>query len=121
MTKKLQNKFIYILTAGLLAVSSMLTGCEKQKPEGANYSFDYALPGNPESLDPQSASDECSMTVIGNLFSGLMKIDDSGVIAKNIAEDYTVSDDGLIYTFTLRNDCYWFLTAMRTRSRIAMS
>ena len=108
MTKKLQNKFIYILTAGLLAVSSMLTGCEKQKPEGANYSFDYALPGNPESLDPQSASDECSMTVIGNLFSGLMKIDDSGVIAKNIAEDYTVSDDGLIYTFTLRNDCYWF-------------
>lgn len=108
MIKKLQNKIIYILTAGLLAVSSLITGCEKQKPEGANYSFDYTLPGNPESLDPQFASDKNSITVIGNLFSGLMKMDDSGVITNDISQSYNVSKDGLKYTFTLRNDCYWF-------------
>lgn len=104
----MQNKIIYILTAGLLAFSSLITGCDKQKPEGANYSFDYALPGNPESLDPQFASDKNSMTVIGNLFSGLMKMDDSGVISNDITQSYNVSKDGLKYTFTLRNDCYWY-------------
>lgn len=105
----MKNKIVSFIAAGIIAAASALSvGCEKQTPEGANYSFDYALPGNPESLDPQYASDVNSMTVIGNLFTGLMKTDDTGVIEKAIAEDYTVSDDGLKYTFTLRTDCYWF-------------
>ena len=100
------------MAAGIVAVSTVLTvGCEQQKPEGANYSFDCALPGNPESLDPQFTSDENSMTVIGNLFTGLMKTDDTGKLENAVAKDYTISADGLKYTFTLRTDCYWFFDA----------
>ncbi len=83
-------------------------GCEQKTPEGANYSFDCAISGNPESLDPQFASDINSMTVIGNMFTGLMQIDDNGKLSNGIAKDYIISEDGLKYTFTLRNDCYWF-------------
>lgn len=86
----------------------MTTGCEKQKPEGANYSFDYALPGNPESLDPQFASDINSRTVIANLFTGLMQMDSDGNLEKSVAKDYTISSDGLTYTFILKDDCFWF-------------
>ncbi len=97
------------MSIGLIAVSTILsTGCEQETPEGANYSFDCALPGNPESLDPQFATDINSMTVIRNLFTGLMKTDDNGILEMALAKDYTVSEDGLTYTFTLRDDCYWF-------------
>lgn len=83
-------------------------GCEQKTPEGANYSFDCAISGNPESLDPQFASDVNSMTVIGNMFTGLMQTDESGKLVNGVAKDYTVSENGLEYTFTLRDDCSWF-------------
>ncbi len=109
VTLNLNKKIISFITAGMIAASSVFAaGCKKQTPEGANYSFDCALPGNPESLDPQTASDVNSMTVIGNLFTGLMKTDETGKLEKAAAKDYTISEDGLRYTFTLRNDCYWF-------------
>lgn len=112
VTINLKNKIVSLMAAGIVAVSTVLTvGCEQQKPEGANYSFDCALPGNPESLDPQFTSDENSMTVIGNLFTGLMKTDDTGKLENAVAKDYTISADGLKYTFTLRTDCYWFFDA----------
>lgn len=57
--------------------------------------------GNPESLDPQYASDTSSMTVIGNLFTGLVTMDDNGILSNGVAEDYSISDDGLTYTFKI--------------------
>ncbi|MGN1481968.1 peptide ABC transporter substrate-binding protein [Porcipelethomonas sp.] len=102
------KKILSVFTAAVVASSVFLTGCNETKSDGANYTFDYAMPGNPESLDPQYASDENSMTVIGNLFLGLMTMDDSGVLSNGVADSYTVSDDGLTYTFQLKKDCYWF-------------
>lgn len=104
-----KKKAVSFITAMIMAcASALLSGCTETKPEGANYSFDYALTGNPESLDPQFATDINSRIVIGNLFTGLMKIDDKGELKKAIAQDYTISDDGLKYQFTLREDCVWF-------------
>lgn len=102
------KKIISVFTAALIASSALFTGCSKSTSDGANYTFDYAMPGNPESLDPQYASDENSRTVIGNLFLGLMTMDDKGVLQNGVADSYTASDDGLIYKFELKKDCYWF-------------
>lgn len=92
-------------------MAAACTGCEKSEPEGANYSFDCALSGNPESLDPQFASDINSMTVIENMFTGLMKTDENGTLEKAIAKDFEISEDGLEYNFTLKGNCYWFFDA----------
>ena len=54
------KKIISVFTAALIASSALFTGCSKSTSDGANYTFDYAMPGNPESLDPQYASDENS-------------------------------------------------------------
>lgn len=97
-----------ILTAVVLALSTAFTGCEKQKSDGAGYSFDYAMVGHPESLDPQFADDECSMMVIGNIYTGLLETDENGALKNAAAESYTVSPDGLTYTFKIRDNCYWF-------------
>ncbi len=70
--------------------------------------YNVPLLENPQSLDPQYADDPSSNTVIKNLYSGLMQIDSNGNVVCCNAESYTVSDDGLIYTFKLKDDNFWF-------------
>lgn len=59
------------------------------------------------SLDPQVATDGTSFEVIANYTDGLMQMDSTGKAVPAIAESYEVSDDGLVYTFHLRDDAYW--------------
>ncbi len=103
----MKNK-LRIFAALILSACMLTTGCEKPKSDGANFSFDYAMLGHPESLDPQIATDECSLMVIGNLYTGLLERDGNGGLKNAACSDYKVSDDGLTYNFTIRNNCYWF-------------
>ncbi|MDE5583455.1 MAG: peptide ABC transporter substrate-binding protein [Ruminococcus sp.] len=70
--------------------------------------YDVSILGNPKSLDPQFATDSASNTIIKNLYSGLMTTDTNGNIMCGNAESYTVSADGMEYTFNLRRDNYWY-------------
>ena len=67
--------------------------------------------GTPETLDPQLNSASTGSNTIRLAFCGLMgtQVVD-GVAQTNqpeMAESYTVSDDGLVYTFTLREGLKW--------------
>lgn len=98
----------------LAAVFLPLTcsGCslpfQKQDGDGSGYLFTASLPSNPKSLDPQSATDASSKTIIENLYEGLMELDETGTPQPAAAESYTISPDGCTYTFVLHNDRYWF-------------
>jgi oligopeptide transport system substrate-binding protein len=46
--------------------------------------------------------------VIANVFLGLYRVADGGVTVPGMAQDCTVSDDGLIREFTLREDIQWY-------------
>jgi len=60
-----------------------------------------------ESLDPQQATDGTSFEVIADYTDGLMQMDADGKPVNALAKDYKVSDDGLTYTFTIRDDANW--------------
>ena len=100
-----------LLIASAFLFSCITASCDKndEKEGGENYMFNLCLLGNPKSLDPQFANDESSNTVIANLYSGLLKMDESGAILCDNAESYTISPDGKSYTFKLRQDNYWFI------------
>lgn len=59
-----------------------------------------------QSLDPQQATDGTSFEVIADYTDGLMQMDADGQAVFAIAESYDLSDDGLTYTFHLR-DAKW--------------
>lgn len=59
------------------------------------------------SLDPQVATDGTSFEVIANYTDGLMQMDESGKAVKAICAEETVSEDGMTYTFKLRDDAKW--------------
>ena len=60
-----------------------------------------------ESLDPQLAQDGTSLEVIANFTDGLTQPDADGNTIPAIAESWDISEDGLTYTFKLRQDAVW--------------
>lgn len=96
---------ILITAVMILNVLAIFTGCEED--DGSGHTFKYNLSSNPQNLDPQLASDESSIMVIENIMSGLVKKGADGSIQPDAAKSYTISDDGLVYTFELKDDIYW--------------
>ncbi len=61
------------------------------------------MPLEPPHLDPTAgAAAAIDEVVYANLFEGLTRIDQNGAVQKGLAEDWTISADGLTYTFKLR-------------------
>ena len=57
-----------------------------------------------DSLDPHKATAAGTKEIIFNIFEGLVKPDENGNLINAVASDYQVSEDGLVYTFTLRDN-----------------
>lgn len=55
------------------------------------------------SLDPATASDAQGFTAVGLLYGGLVRLTADLLVEPDLAESWTVSEDGLTYTFTLRD------------------
>ncbi|MBN2621131.1 hypothetical protein JXB22_08585 [candidate division WOR-3 bacterium] len=62
------------------------------------------LTNDPITLLPDKKTDITSHQVIGNMSCGLFQFGEGVDVIPALCEDYTISDDGLVYTFTLRSD-----------------
>src|SRR5689334_8736043 len=84
-----------------------LTGCGR---EDARDKANVLLRGNgpdPDSLDPHKARSTESMVVLRDLFECLTRLDANAAPIPAAAERWTVSNDGRVYTFTLRENLHW--------------
>ena len=63
--------------------------------------------GEPETLDPHRYNLRLEETILNDLFLGLTTFDAHGNIVPGAAERWSVSDDGLTWTFELREDGKW--------------
>ena len=70
-----------------------------------------SIASEPQTIDPQLNSAVDGAIMINHMFEGLMKWEDDGkgnaVLTEGQAASYTVSDDQMVYTFTLRDDIKW--------------
>ena len=112
MTKRF---FAVFLAAVLLA--SLLSGCfgATDKDNGVSDGTDSSRAAANEiavgiaqdldnSLDPYQMTAAGTREVMFNVFEGLVKPDSDGNYVCAVASDYKVSEDGLTYTFTLRDN-----------------
>ena len=65
-----------------------------------------SLPGDPSDLNPLTMQDTHSFEIANAMYEGLTRIGNGGTIEKGLAEKWDVSEDGKVYTFTLR-DAVW--------------
>lgn len=83
------------LTALLLATSAALA-------QSTEIRIGVAL--EPPALDPTAgAAEAIDVVVYQNVFEGLTRVDQNGAVQPGLAESWTVSDDGLTYTFKLHD------------------
>ncbi len=102
-------------TFGILFVCAALaglpSGCAKKETAPAATLAKILRFGNgaePQDIDPHAVTGVSEGKIINALFEGLVAEDPSGIgIAPGVAERWTISDDGLVYTFHLRADAQW--------------
>ncbi|WP_054950504.1 peptide ABC transporter substrate-binding protein [Numidum massiliense] len=61
----------------------------------------------PKSFDPPVAFDAVSYNALNNIMEGLVRLDKDNEPKEAMAEKIDVSDDGKVYTFTLRDNAKW--------------
>ena len=67
----------------------------------------FPITSDPASLEPGLVKELVSGQLALNLHAGLFTYDIDTNVVPYLVSDYTVSDDGLVYTFTLRDDALW--------------
>ena len=100
----------WMLTAGLvLSTTVLLVACGKADKEAdAPTTFSYVYGVDPSSLDYSIATRTSTTDIVGNVVDGLMENDEYGNVIPSLAEDWTVSKDGLTYTYKLRKGVKWY-------------
>ena len=98
--KKILSFFLCFIMIGVLA------GCSGKKNSDDGVTFTFASELDINTLDSTISDDGMSFNAIHAIIDGLMGLDKDGNIVPAIAESYTLSDDKLVYTYTLR-DAKW--------------
>lgn len=79
--------------------------CNSRKTRESDFMiFSYNEPANITSLDPAYARSMSNVWAVNQIFNGLVQLDDELKIQPCIAKSWTISDDGTVYTFHLRDD-----------------
>lgn len=124
-----KSKILVLFLVFALVTSFALAGCKKteepqpdpiqqdnneEKPveQGEKLAAEQVLRinwgSNPPDLDPQTSTDAVSFLIINAAYEGLVRLQADGTVQKGsgLAQDWEISEDGLVYTFKLR-DAKW--------------
>ena len=71
-------------------------------------SYSYVYGSDPQTLDYIIANSAGVADLTSNFVDGLLENDRYGNLVPSLAKDWTVSKDGLTYTYKLRDDVYWY-------------
>ncbi len=70
-------------------------------------SVSIGIVGVPRFINPILANGEADMDMVSLIYSGLMRKDTKGELIPDLASKYEMSQNGLVYTFTLKNNLYF--------------
>ncbi len=85
---------------------SSTSGNEASTPATVAQKLTFNLGTEPAQLDPQLNEGTDGSHMINNTFEGLVR-EINGVVTPAVATSWTISDDGLVYTFTLNPNAKW--------------
>jgi ABC-type transport system substrate-binding protein len=106
MIKPILRQIISYLSISCILI--LLFSCvNKSNTNKDHLVFRYNEHANINTLDPAFSRTLQDTWVCNQLFNGLVQLDSDLNILPSIAKDWIISEDGLIYTFNLRNDVYF--------------
>ena len=106
MIKPILSRSITYLSISCVII--LFFSCDKKsKIDRDHLVFRYNEHANINTLDPAFSRTLQDTWVCNQLFNGLVQLDSELNILPSIAKNWTISEDGLTYTFNLRNDVYF--------------
>ena len=103
--KKSKAKYL-TLASVVLSAGILLSACGNSNSASKTYNYVYS--SDPSSLNYLAENRATTNDIVTNLVDGLMENDQYGNYVPSLAEDWTVSQDGLTYTYKLRKDAKWY-------------
>ena len=101
-----KSKVFLLAAVGLLSVG-VLTACSSSsKTSGKTYNYVYG--SDPATLDYLATNKKNMTTAVSNGVDGLFENDQYGNLKPSVAEDWSVSQDGLTYTYKIRKGIKWY-------------
>ena len=94
---------VTLLASGVLAACSGSGSSAKGEK-----TFSYVYETDPDSLNYLTTGKAAVANITSNVVDGLMENDRYGNFVPSLAEDWSVSKDGLTYTYTIRKDAKWY-------------
>ena len=94
---------VTLLASGVLAACSSSGSSAKGEKV-----FSYMYETDPDSLNYLTTGKAAVTNITNNVVDGLLENDRYGNLVPSMAEDWSVSQDGLTYTYTIRKDAKWY-------------
>ena len=94
---------VTLLASGVLAACSGSGSSTKGEK-----TFSYVYETDPDNLNYLTTGKAATANITSNVIDGLMENDRYGNFVPSMAEDWSVSQDGLTYTYTIRKDAKWY-------------
>ena len=93
------------LLAGVAAASTLfLAACGSSSNASKGTTYNYVYSSDPDTLNYLTSNRATTSDITTNLVDGLFENDQYGNLVPALAEDWSVSKDGLTYTYKLRKD-----------------
>ena len=101
-----KSKWLALAGVALLSVGALAACSSKSSTSGTTYGYIYN--SDPETLDYITSNTEPTTVAVTNGVDGLMESDKYGNLVPSVAEDWSVSQDGLTYTYRIRKGVKWY-------------
>ncbi|WP_247951616.1 peptide ABC transporter substrate-binding protein [Streptococcus oralis] len=102
------SKLLALAGVTLLAASTLAACSGSSSSAKGEKTFSYIYETDPDNLNYLTTGKAATANITSNVIDGLLENDRYGNFVPSMAEDWSVSKDGLTYTYTLRKDAKWY-------------
>ena len=102
------SKLLALAGVMLLAAATLAACSGSSSNAKGEKTFSYIYETDPDNLNYLTTGKAATANITSNVIDGLLENDRYGNFVPSMAEDWSVSKDGLTYTYTLRKDAKWY-------------
>ena len=107
--KEMKSSKIFALAGVTLLAAATLAACSGSGSSAkTEKTFSYIYETDPDNLNYLTTGKAATANITSNVVDGLLENDRYGNFVPSMAEDWSVSKDGLTYTYTIRKDAKWY-------------
>ncbi|RRN47056.1 peptide ABC transporter substrate-binding protein [Streptococcus halitosis] len=102
------SKLLALAGVTLLAAATLAACSGSSSNAKGEKTFSYIYETDPDNLNYLTTGKAATANITSNVIDGLLENDRYGNFVPSMAENWSVSKDGLTYTYTLRKDAKWY-------------